>query len=401
MKFNYQARIKGGEIKKGIIEASSKEAASSLLEKHNFFVTYLEEVESAPFYAKRIKFFERVSRKEIVMFFRQLSIMFASHVPLVEALQTIANQTKNPDFKERILKITEDVDAGTTLSESFSRHPKIFTSFMVNMVKSGEVSGNLSKSLEYLADHSEREYELLANVRGAMIYPVLILAVALIIFSLMMIFVIPQLTEVLKETGQSLPLLTKLVIAFSDVFKQYFLIIMPLFLGSLGAIIYYFKTPKGKKVFDKNALKVPLVSSFLKMIYLSRFAENLSTLFSAGIPITQSLEITGNIVGNETYKNAILITRDEVRKGKQISEVLTIFPDLFPSVLIQLISAGEKTGTLDKILLKIVNFYQKEVDRAIKNFLTILEPILIIFLGLGVTILIMAIMVPIYQMSSF
>ncbi|HDL75129.1 MAG TPA: type II secretion system F family protein [bacterium] len=400
MKFNYQARTKGGEIKKGVIEASSKEAALSLLQKHDLFITYLRIVESGPFYAKEIKLFDKISKKEMVMFFRQLSIMFGARIPLVEGLRTIGGQTKSSSFREKISELANEVDAGTSFSEALLHQSKVFSSFTINIIKAGEVSGNLSRSLDYLADHYEREYYLHSEIQGAMIYPVLVLSVAVIVLALMMLFVVPQLTEVLESSGKALPLITRIVIASSVIFRKYGLILFVLFVGIFGYIIYYFKSPAGKKFLDNNVIKVPLLGQFFKMIYITRFAENLSTLVSAGIPIAQALKISGDVIGNETYKKAVFVTRDKVRRGERISQVLMRFPNLFPSVLIQMILAGEKTGTLDKILLKVVEFYQKEVDRTIKNFLSILEPIMIIFLGVIVSVIIIAILIPIYQMTD-
>ncbi|PJB16399.1 hypothetical protein CO116_02235, partial [Candidatus Falkowbacteria bacterium CG_4_9_14_3_um_filter_38_19] len=209
MKFNYQARTKKGEIQAGVIEASSKEAATLLLQKYGFYITYLEEVE-VPFYARPVKTFQRISRKDIVLFSRQLAIMFSSKVSLVEALSTIASQTKNFEFREMILDLSREVEGGSAFSKALSRHPKIFSSFYVSMVKSGESSGKLSESLADLADHLEREYHLISRIRGAMIYPSMVIMVAVVVLLMMIFFIIPQLTKVLQESGQALPIPTRL-----------------------------------------------------------------------------------------------------------------------------------------------------------------------------------------------
>jgi len=401
MKFNYQARTKKGEAQSGAVEASSREAAISLLQKYGLYVTILEEAKAAPIYAKRVKIFERISAKDLVLFSRQLSILFKSKVSLVESLQTLAVQTKSLDFKEKIFKLAEEIEGGSSLSGALSHFPKVFSSFYIAMVRAGEASGKLSESLEYLAEHLEREYHLTSRIKGAMIYPAVVLLVAIAVLALMIIFVIPQLTKVLAEVGGELPAVTKMVISLSDLFrKSGWLIILGLIFLGIGLHRYY-KSKKGKKVFDRAFLRLPLVSPILEMIHLSRFAENLSTLISGGLPIAQALEITGDIVGNTVYKEIIFAARDEVRKGEPISSVLSRYPEFFPPVFTQMTLVGERTGSLDKTLMDLVSFYQKEVDRGVENLLSVLEPLLIVFLGGIVAGLMVAILMPLYKMTGF
>ena len=401
MKFNYQARTKKGEAQSGAVEASSREAAISLLQKYGLYVTILEEAKAAPIYAKRVKIFERISAKDLVLFSRQLSILFKSKVSLVESLQTLAVQTKSLDFKEKIFKLAEEIEGGSSLSGALSHFPKVFSSFYIAMVRAGEASGKLSESLEYLAEHLEREYHLTSRIKGAMIYPAVVLLVAIAVLALMIIFVIPQLTKVLAEVGGELPAVTKMVISLSDLFrKSGWLIILGLIFLGIGLHRYY-KSKKGKKVFDRAFLRLPLVSPILEMIHLSRFAENLSTLIYGGLPIAQALEITGDIVGNTVYQEIIFAARDEVRKGEPISSVLSRYPEFFPPVFTQMTLVGERTGTLDKTLMDLVSFYQKEVDRGVENLLSVLEPLLIVFLGGIVAGLMVAILMPLYKMTGF
>lgn len=400
MKFNYQARTKNGEVKSGAIEASSREAAIGLLQKYGLYVTVLEELKEAPIYARRLKLFERVSVREIVLFSRQLSIMFNSKVSLVESLRTLAVQIKNPDFKEKIMKISEEVEGGTALSLALAKYPRVFSSFYVAMIKAGEVSGKLSESLEYLSDHMEREYYLIGKIRGAMIYPALILFVALAVLILMTVFVVPNLSKILEESGGDLPAITKFVIGLSDFLRTWGWILL-LGLSALAVLSFrYSKTANGKKFFDRLVLRFPAIGNFLRMIYLSRFAENLATLISGGIPVSQSLEICAGIVGNTVYEEVIFQARDEVRKGEAISQVFIRFPREFPPIFTQMTLVGERTGTLDKTLLNLVGFYQKETGRMVDDLLGVLEPLLIVFLGLGVGGLMASILMPLYRMSS-
>jgi len=401
MKFNYQARDKKGQVQSGIVEASSREAVLSLLQKHKLFVTLLEQVAKKPFYERQIKLFQRISQKDVVNFSRQLSLMFKSKIPLVSALQSIGEQTKKSAFKEKILSISQEVEGGTPFSQALSSHAKLFSPFYVSMVKSGEASGTLSESLTYLADHLEKEYYLSSKIKGAMIYPALIVVVVIGVLVMMMYFVIPNMTKVLTETGQELPVLTKVVIGFSNFFRSWGWVLLPVVAGLFIGLLRYFKTDEGKKLKDKFLLKIPLIGPFLRMIYLSRFAENLSTLITGGLPVVQALEITGDIVGNDVYQTIISQIKDEVRRGQKISQVLTRFPNEFPPILIQMVTVGERTGTLGESLTNVVDFYQKEIDRGIDNLLSILEPVLVIFLGGLVAGLMAAVLMPLYQMTGF
>lgn len=401
MKFNYQARSKKGEVQTGMVEASSREAALLLLQRHGFFVTFLEQVEVRPFYARKVKLFERIPRKDVVNFSRQLSLMFKSKIPLVQSLRSIAEQTKNPAFREKILSLSQEVEGGTRFSQALANHPKLFSPFYVSMVKAGEASGTLAESLTYLADHLERDYHLTSKIQGAMIYPALIVVVVVGVLIMMMFFVIPNMTKVLVETGQELPVITKIVIGLSNFLQNWFWAILILAAGLTVGLFRYIKTVAGKRMKDEVFLRVPFVGSFLRMIYLSRFAENLSTLISGGIPISQSLEITGEIVGNDIYREIVAEIKDEVVKGENVSKVLARYPDHFPPILTQMVAVGEKTGTLDQALMSVVDFYRKEVERSIDNLLSILEPVMVIFLGGLVAGLMGAVLLPLYKMSSF
>lgn len=400
MRFNYQVRTKTGDIQTGVVEASSEEAALDLLQRNQLFVTFLEEAEFKPFYAKKIKLFSGVSQRDLVVFARQLSLMFQSRIPLNQSLNTLGEQISNQDFRDKIFMISEDVEAGTPFSQALSRFPKIFSSFFINMVKSGEASGTLSESLDYLADHLEKDYELASKLKGAMIYPAMIVVVSIGVLLMMMFFVIPNLAKVLTETGQELPLITKFVIGLSDFLRSKGWILL-IFLGTmLFFALRYLRGSSGSAFKDRILLKVPVIGPFLKIIYISRFAENLSTLISGGLPITDALQITGDVVSNVVYKERISEIKEEVRQGREISGVLKRYPKLFPPLLFQMVAIGEKTGTLDQGLKNVVNFYQKEVERSVENILSLVEPVLIVVLGLMVAGIMGSVLLPLYRLTS-
>jgi len=396
MKFLYQARTKEGDIRSGTIEASSKEVALSLLQKLGYYVTYLEE-ERPPIYAKELKIFRRISLKDLFIFSRQLSIMLHSKVPIVESLATIAAQIKNPDFKEIISDIAEEVEAGSSLSRALLKYPKVFSPFYAAMVKAGEASGKLSQTLTFLSNHLEREYNLRGKIRGAMIYPTLVLVVFLGVLGLMVFSILPSFEKILKEREVEIPFITKAILSFSKILREKFFYLGLIFGTFIVLIFYYFKTKEGKKNFDKFSLKIPFFGEISKKLILSRFAQNLSTLISAGLSLPEALEIVEEIVGNEEYKNAISKIKEGVKKGESISSITTLYPELFPPLFTQLVLVGEKTGTLSNCLSTISNFYQSEAEKSIENFLSFLEPLLIIILGVLVGGLMLSVLLPLYR----
>ncbi len=381
-----------------MVEASNKEAAVAILKSQGLYVSNIEEL-FVPLYAKKITLFDRVSAKEIVLFSRQLSVLLKSRVPLVESLGTIANQTRNPAFKEKLQKIMEKVQGGTSLSVALAMYPKIFSTFYISMLKSGEASGKLIDVFIYLADYMQKDSKFKSKIKGAMIYPAFVSIVFLAVTSLIVIYVIPQLTEVLKDSGQQLPLITRIVMGLSDFMKAWWWVIL-LILAPGGFIVFRFgKTPSGKKFFNKAILQIPMLGGFAKKIYISRFALNFSTLISGGLPIISALDITGNVIGNDVYKNIIDTAKEEIRKGKPMSSVLERYPKYIFPIFYQMVLVGEKTGTLDSSLKNVVEFYEDDVDRALEEFIKLLEPLLIIALGGTVGLLLGAVLIPIYSMS--
>jgi len=399
MKFNFQARTKEGKLRKGVVEASSKDAALAMLQDSGLIVTSLEE-KPLPFYLREIGFLQKAGPRDLMLFVRQLAVMFRSKVPLTEALDTLSRQTKKRSFGEKISKIKEEVEAGSPLSYALSRYPSVFSTFFVAVVRAGEASGKLSESLDYLADYLERSYEFSNKIKSAMTYPAFILFFALIIIGLMLTFVLPQLATTLRAGGKELPAITVFVLGAGDFFRNNFLIlIFSLFL--LFFIPFHFlKTSVGKKVFDRVILELPLIGGLVKKTYLVRVSENLSTLILSGLPITRALKITADVVGNEEYRKAILNAQAAVKRGGTISAAFSNYPDIFPPVFVQMTIVGERTGTLDSTLMNLVNFYQKEINRAVNSLLSLMEPILLICLGLGVAVFAIAVFVPIYQMMG-
>jgi len=397
MKFFYQARDDKGRHQKGVIQAASQEAALQALDRHGLYVTVLREEAAKPLYAKNITFFEHVSEKEVMLFSRQLSIMFKSHVSLVDALSTIGRQMKSKVFREKLLAISDEVEAGTALSLALAKHPKVFSSFYVNIVKRGEALGKLSDVLEYLADYLEREQALKSKVKGALIYPAFVVVVAFVVLTLLSILVLPNLISILQEGDQELPIVTQVVIAVSGWYQQWWWLFAALMGGAVFGLAAAAKTKQGKPVVDSLVLKIPLFGTFLRMMYLSRFGDNLATLITGGVSIVQALEITKNVMGNRVYEKIIEEAKDQVSAGNRLTDAFQKYPKEFPAIFTQMMEVGEKSGALDSTLGEIVRFYRKETERSVDAFLAMLEPSLIVVLGLLVGGLMASLMLPLYQ----
>jgi type IV pilus assembly protein PilC len=402
MKFKYRAKNEQGEFFTGQVEASSEEAVIAILQKQELYIISLELIEKEReedkfFLYRRIKLFDRVPKKDMVLFSRQLSIMFRSKVPLIEALRTFSAQTQNLNFKEKILRISQEVEGGIPFSRAIALYPKVFSPFYIAMVKAGEVSGKLADSLDYLAEHIEREYHLTSKVKSALIYPSLIILVIVVVLLVMIFKIIPQFVLVLEGLGRPLPFITRVIIDLSEGVQEWFLIIIIAIAVIVGTIVYCHYTKKGKDFFHRFYLKLPIMGEVLKMVYVARFAENLSTLIAGGLPITLALIVIEGIIDNVAYKGVIFKTQEAVKKGETISSVLSNHFNLFPPVFVQMVLIGEKTGTLSTILLNIVSFFQKEVERTIDAALSLLEPALIIFLGVVVAIIVLAVLMPLFE----
>jgi len=406
MKFQYTARTKEGKLESDIAEAPSLEAAISMLQNQQLVIIEIKPFIEAAYLNLNIltkqinNLLNRIKSEDIVLFSKQLAILIQAKVPLVQSLRVLTKQTRNPNFAGIINAVANDVDAGMIFSRALSKYPKVFSNFFIQMTRSGEISGRLEETLTYLSDYINKQYLLNSKVKGAMIYPAFILGAFVIVGVVMLIFVIPNITLILVESGQKLPLVTRILIGTSDFTKKWGWIVFII----LGAMIYFIrasikKSPEWRYAYDGLKLRFPIFGELLKKIYLARFSETLSTLSSAGIAISQSLEITADVVGNSVYKRIILEADEAVRKGSNISMVFARYPEILPMVT-QMISIGEQTGKLDSILKQISAFFTEEVNRAFDNIVNLIEPILIVVLGVGVGILVAAILLPIYNLVN-
>jgi len=396
MKFEYQARSSEGKMETGTIEATSKEAASALLQKYNIFVTSLKEKGAEGSFWKRSYFEKKPSKKDLAIFSRQLAVMLESRVPVIQSLSGLAAQTNKPGFKKTILDVAHLVEEGVSLSEAFGHFPKIFDSFYVNLVKSGEISGKISETLYYISEHLEREHEIKAQVQQAMIYPAFTISILFVVINVIIIFLLPKIKELILQSTSNPPPFTAFILKFYDFLGRFWWMVILAFFISVIFIVFYFRTKEGKKLADRIILKIPFIGDILRKVFLTRFCGNISTLMTAGVSINQALKITEDTVDSTVYKKIIKEVGEKVSEGERISSVLVRHQAFFPSFVIQMIKVGEETGKLDKTLMEVVSFYEKEVKKSIDLFLTLLEPMLIIVLGVIVGFIAISVFAPLY-----
>ena len=397
--FEYRARDKKNRITTGVVEAPSISAADKMLSEQGWLVLSVKKRKKTAHLEDYLKFLNRVSTRDLVAFSRQFAVMIAANLPVVQALRVLVKQTTNTYFETIISEMANEVEGGAKLSAALSHYPNIFSDFYVNIVGSGETIGKLDKVLHYLADQQEKDYDLMSKIKGAMIYPIFVLMAMAGIGVVMMIFVIPKLTDVLKETGGDLPMATKILMGASDFMIHYWWLLLGGVIVLAVTVRVFLKTPAGKKFFDYFLLKLPIFGKLFQRIYLIRFTRSLATLVVGGVALTKSLKITAGIVGNTVYRDLITRTIKEVEEGNSISTVFMESKEM-PQMVSQMLIVGEKTGRIDKVLERLTDFYTMEMDNLITNLTSLMEPLIMVILGVGVGIMVAAIIMPMYNMAG-
>jgi len=397
--YRYQARNPKGGLSVGKVEARTEAQAAEVLESHNLIPVRFEEVlADNPIDAFLTKF-SRISAKDKVIFFRQLSTLVGAQVRIVSSLRILIRQVTSPKFKSIIEELALDIEGGKSLSESLEIYPELFPELYVSLVKAGEASGSLDKTLNYLADQIEKDYDLKSKVRGALAYPAFIIVLLFVVGALMFIFVLPQMTSVLIEAGAELPFATKIIVAATNFFLNFWWMVVTVIIGGGFGLRYYLKTTPGRYNFDRLVVHLPIVSSFLEKIYMLRFSHHIANLLDGGISIVKALQLIAAITGNWVYRDIFMEAAKEVQTGKSLSKILENY-ELMPPLVYQMISVGEETGDLPAIMRKLSNFYSKEVDNIIATLTTLIEPVIMVILGLAVGIMVAGILLPIYNLAS-
>jgi type IV pilus assembly protein PilC len=392
----WKGRTRAGQIQSGVEVAESKEAVIATLRGRQIIPTTVKEKGkevAVPTVGGRVR------EKEIAIFTRQFSVMIDAGLPLVQCLEILGNQQDNKTFSKVILNVRQDVESGQSLSEALRKHPKIFDDLFVNMVAAGEAGGILDIILQRLSTYIEKNAKLKAQVKSAMIYPIAVISIAAIVVTVILWKVIPTFAELFSSLGAELPLPTRIVIFLSKAMGTFGPFIVVAIILCVVAIRKYHDTYKGRRVLDNLLLKVPVLGEILRKIAIARFCRTLSTLTVSGVPILDGLEITARTSGNAIIEDAIMETRKSISEGKTIAEPLK-GTRVFPPMVTQMISVGEQTGALDNMLAKIADFYEDEVDRAIEGLISLLEPVMIAFLGTIIGGIVVAMYLPLFTLIN-
>lgn len=399
MLFNYHALDKDGHAREGTIEALSMDVAVGTLQRRELIVSSIEPAQAKSILSIKFDMLNRISNKDVVILSRQIATLFEAQVSALRIFRLLAAEVENKNLSEVMTQIADDLQGGSPISKALSRHPKVFTGFYVNMVRAGEESGKLSETFGYLADYLDRTYAVVSKAQNALIYPAFVIGVFFVVMGLMLTLVIPKISVILLDSGQAIPVYTQVVIAISDLLVHYGIFVLIAFAvaGFLGwrAI----QTPEGKLIFDSFKLDVPYLGALYQKLYLSRIADNFATMLVSGVPVVEAVEITSSVVGSATFEAVLKEVGEDVRGGASISDALSKHEEI-PGIMTAMVRVGEETGELGSILQTLAKFYQREVTTAVDTLVDLIEPLMIVLLGLGVGTLLASVLIPIYNVAG-
>ncbi|HKK54017.1 MAG TPA: type II secretion system F family protein [Patescibacteria group bacterium] len=397
--YKYKAKdnSKNKIIRNNIVAFNETEAIQKLAKK-DWRVLKMQNI-SDNFEGKLLLYINKIKQKDLVMFFRQFAVMIEANVTIVESLKTLVDQTKNISLQKLISELAYDVDSGYLLSDAMAKRPDVFSEFYINIIRSGETSGKLEEVLNYLADEVEKNYDMVSKIKNAMIYPIFIISALIGVGIFMMVFILPELISVIAESGGELPVSTRIVIAVSNFLQSYLWLVIILAVGAVFGFKYIAKTKKGGAILDKMRISLPVFGNLFRLIYIVRFTRSLGTLLKGGVNISKSLEISGRVVKNQVYKRLINDTLKAVNDGSSIVSAFEKSSDM-PVMVTQMMAIGEKAGKLDDVLDRITEFYNKEINSTLDNLTTILEPLIMVILAVGVGIMVAAVILPMYNLAS-
>lgn len=398
MLFKYQALTQEGDERSGTIEALNEDVAINSLHEKDLTVVSIESAEKKPFWEKTL-WLERISKRDVVILSRQLATLFAAGVSALRVFRLVAQEIENPPLRAKLTQIGDDIQGGASISDALAKHPSVFSDFYVNMVRVGEESGMLNDIFESLADYLNRSQGLTRKIRNALMYPAFVVVVFIGVMVLMLTMVFPRLAQILVESGQDIPVYTQIVIGISSFLTNYGLFI--LILLAFGGVFwwYFLRKRTGREILSHLLLSVPAVDSLFKRFYIARIADSMHTLLSSGVPLVRTLEVSSVVVGNTVYKSILETAVDEVRAGNSASSVFDQYEQM-PSIFVQIVRAGEETGELSTVLNTLSRFYQDEVDAAVDTVVGLIEPVLMVLLGLGVGLILASVLVPIYSLTG-
>lgn len=399
MLFKYHAIDQDKHERDGTIEAPSKEVAVSALQRRSLIISSIESADKRSLLDINIPFFGRVTNKDVVILSRQIATLFEAQVSALRVFRLLAAEVDNKQLAIVLSEVGDDLQGGSPISKALERHPKVFTAFYVNMVRAGEESGKLSETFVYLADYLDRSYDIVSKAENALIYPMFVIAVFFSVMALMLTLVIPKISAILTDSGQEVPFYTKIVIGFSSFLVNYGIFLLIALVAGGFYLWQISKTEKGGLLLDSIKLSIPYVGDLYQKLFLSRIADNFSTMLLSGVSVIEAIEITSSVVGNSVYKVILAEVGMDVRGGSSISSALGRHPEI-PGIMVAMTKVGEETGELGSILTTLAKFYNREVTNAVDTLVGLIEPIMIVMLGLGVGILLAAVLIPIYNLAS-
>lgn len=399
MLFNYKALENSGKHIEGSIDAVSLDVAIGSLQKRGLIVVEINSAEKTSWLSSQITLFNHVSNKDVVMLSRQMATLFEAQVSALKIFTLLSAEVENPVLKKSMDQIVADLQGGSPISKALSRHPQIFSEFYVNMVKSGEETGKLNETFSYLADHLDRNYEVVSKAKNALIYPAFVVTVFVAVMILMFTVIIPKISVIITESGQEIPVYTKVVFGISTFLIDYGLFLLAALVVLVFVGIKYTKTPAGKAAMAHFKLDVPILGTLYRKLYLAVIADSMNTMILSGIPMVKAIEVTSNVVGNEVYKGILDDTLTSVKGGSSLSQALSQHEEI-PSMLGQMIRVGEETGELGSIFKTMARFYQRDVINTVDTIVGLIEPVMIVGLGLGVGTLLASVLIPIYEIAN-
>lgn len=399
MLYSYKVVTNAGERQEGTIDAVNVDLAIASLQRRGLVITSIAPVEEKGSFLKRFPLFNRVSNRDVVILSQQMSVLFESQVSALRIFRLISAETENPVLQKTLLEVADDIQGGSSISKALAKHPNVFSKFYVNMVRAGEESGKLDDTFVFLAEYLDRTYEITSKARNALIYPAFVIATFVAVMGLMFTVVIPKISTIITDSGQEPPIYTKLVLMVSEFVVNFWFIAIVAIVTFAFFGWRYIQTPAGSLAYSKLKISVPYIGDLYRKLYLSRIADNMHTMLVSGIPMVQALEISAEIVENEIYRNIALEAAEAVKSGSSVSEALSRYPEI-PGIMVQMMKVGEETGQLGTILQTLAKFYRREVSNAVDSLVDLIEPVMIVVLGLGVGILLAAVLIPIYNISS-
>ena len=396
--FRYTGKTRAGATQRGEIEANDRATATAVLRQRQILVTSIR-AKPKGLALKIPGFGGKITEQEVVIFTRQFATMIDAGLPLVQCLDILSRQAENKEFATVIGQVKTDVESGDSFADALRKHPKVYSDFYVNMVEAGEAGGILDTILARLAAYMEKAAALKSEVKGAMVYPAVIVGIAVVVVVFLLLYVIPVFAEMFASFGGTLPAPTRFVMYLSDLVKGYILYAIPLVGASIWLFKRFYRTERGKLLVDTLVLKLPVFGPLIQKVAVAKFTRTLGTLVSSGVPIIDGLEITARTAGNKVVEGAVLSIISSIKEGQTIAEPLGR-QAIFPPMVVQMIEVGENAGALDAMLNKIADFYDQEVDNAVKALTKLMEPMLMVFLGVVVGGMVVAMYLPIFKIAG-